>query len=148
MSDTFTQIYIHLVFSVNERKPLINSEWEEMLYRYITGIVQKKGQKLIAINGIQDHIHIFIGLKPECCLSELVREIKKTSNVFINENRLSKISFSWQEGYGAFSYSKSQIDSVVKYIMKQKEHHKQKTFIEEYVEFLKSFGVVYDEKYL
>ena len=146
MPDTFSQIYIHLFFSVKEREPLINSQWEERLYRYITGIVQKKGQKLIAINGTQDHIHIFIGLKPECCLSELVREIKKSSNVFINENRLSKVSFSWQEGYGAFSYSKSQIDSVVKYITKQKEHHKQKTFMEEYIEFLKSFEVVYDEK--
>ncbi|MBP6431858.1 MAG: IS200/IS605 family transposase [Ferruginibacter sp.] len=145
---TYSQIYIHIVFAVKNRDALINISWEERLYQYITGIIQNKGQKLIAINGTANHIHIFIGIKPSCCLSDLVREIKKASNEFINENQLSKFKFNWQEGYGAFSYSHSQIDNVYKYIMNQKEHHKKITFREEYVDFLRKFEVLYDEKYL
>lgn len=148
MANTFSQIYIQIVFAVQHRNALIENIWEEKLYRYITGIVQKKEQKLIAINGMPDHIHIFIGLKPSCCISDLVREIKKSSTKFIAENELSKTPFHWQEGYGAFSYSHSQIEFVYNYILNQKQHHKKQTFKEEYIDFLKDFGIEYNEKYV
>jgi putative transposase len=103
---------------------------------------------MLAINGMPDHIHFFIGLRPSCCISDLVREVKKASNDFINGSNFSKHKFSWQEGYGAFSYSHSQLDKVIAYVMKQKEHHRKKTFREEYTEFLNQFNVQFDEKYL
>ncbi len=145
---TFSQIYIQVVFAVKNRDALIATSWEERLYQYITGIVQNKGQKMLAINGMPDHIHFFIGMKPSCCLSDLVREVKKASNEMINENKLSKFKFNWQEGYGAFSYSHSHIDNVVKYVMNQKEHHTKILFREEYIDFLKKYEIEYDEKYL
>lgn len=145
---TFSQIYIQVVFAVKNREALIDISWEERLYQYITGIIQNKGQKVIAINGMPDHIHIFIGLKPICCLSDLVREIKKSSSNFIKENKFSLFPFNWQEGYGAFSYSHSHIDNVFKYVMNQKEHHKKITFKDEYIDFLNKFEIEYDEKYL
>src|SRR5690554_6183099 len=145
---TFSQIYIQVVFAVNGRNSSIKAEWEEELYKYITGIVQNKGQKMLAINGCFDHIHLFIGMKPSCRLSDLVREVKKSSNVFINEKRFSRYKFEWQEGYGAFSYSHSAIDNVVKYIMNQKEHHKKRTFKEEYVDFLNKFQIEFKDEYL
>ena len=148
MANTFSQIYIQIVFAVKHRNAQIDPIWEEQLYKYITGIVQNKEQKMIAINGMPDHIHIFIGMKPTCCLSNLVQEIKKSSNTFIKENDLSSKPFYWQEGFGAFSYSHSQIDSVYKYVMNQKEHHKKQTFKGEYINFLKKFEVEYDDKYL
>ena len=109
MANTFSQIYIQVVFAVKGRDNLIQPHWEERLYQYITGIVQNKGQKMLAINGMPDHIHFFIGMKPSCCVSDLVREVKKASTDMINENKFSKSKFNWQEGYGAFSYSHSQI---------------------------------------
>ncbi len=148
MPNTFSQIYIQIVFAVKGRNNLINPEWEERLYKYITGIVQNKEQKMLAINGMPDHIHFLIGMKPTCCLSDLVREIKKSSNEFINGNKLSKFKFYWQEGFGAFSYSHSQLDDVIRYIMNQKEHHRQKSFKEEYIELLNKFKIKFDEKYL
>jgi REP element-mobilizing transposase RayT len=148
MPKTFSQIYIQVVFAVQNRDALIKPEWEERLYQYITAIVQNKGQKMLAINGISNHVHLFIGIKPNCCLSDLVREIKKSSNDFINKNRLCKYNFGWQEGYGAFSYSHSQIDGVVKYIMNQKEHHKKQNFKDEYIQVLKNFSIEYDDQYL
>lgn len=148
MPGTFSQIYIQIIFAVKGRESLIYSDWEERLYQYITGIVRGKEQKMIAINGMPDHIHIFIGMKPSYCLSDLVREIKKASNEFINENKLSNFRFSWQEGYGAFSYSHSQIDNVVKYIMNQKQHHRKVSFREEYVDFLKKFEIEHDDTFL
>lgn len=123
MPGTFSQIYIQIVFAVQNRNAVISVTWEEELYKYITGIVRNKGQKMLAINGMPDHIHFLIGMNPACCLSDLVREIKKSSNEFIKENKLSKLKFNWQEGYGAFSYSHSQVDNVIKYIMNQKVHH-------------------------
>ncbi|MGQ1946754.1 IS200/IS605 family transposase [Geofilum sp. OHC36d9] len=126
MANSYSKIHIHIVFAVKGRESQIKSEWEERLYQYITGIVQNKGQKMLAINGMPDHIHFFIGLRPDCCLSDLIREVKKASNEFINENRLTSSHFYWQEGFGAFSHSHSQIDAVVKYILNQKEHHKKK----------------------
>ena len=148
MPGTYSQIYIQIVFAVKGRDSLINIEWEERLYQYITGIVRGKEQKMLAVNGMPDHLHLFIGMKPSCCLSDLIREVKKSSNDFIKENKLSKFKFSWQEGYGAFSYSHSQIDNVVKYVMNQKEHHRKSSFKKEYSDFLKKFEVEHDKKYL
>ena len=145
---TYSQIYIQVVFAVNFRQSLIQPDWEERLYKYITGIVQKKGQKMLAINGMPNHIHFLIGMRPSCCLSDLVREMKKFSNDFIREEPLSKSSFNWQEGFGAFSYSHAQLDTVIKYIQNQKEHHKQKTFKAEYMELLQIFKVEYNEQYV
>lgn len=145
---TYSQIYIQIVFAVKHREALIAKEWEEELYKYITGIVANKEQKLLAINGMPNHIHILIGMKPNCCLSDLVREIKKSSNIFIKEKKFTKHVFNWQEGYGAFSYSHSALDNVIAYIKNQKIHHQNKTFKEEYISFLKKFEVKYDEKYL
>jgi putative transposase len=145
---TYTQLYIHVVFAVKGRESLVLPEWEEQLYKYITGIVQNKQQKMLAINGMPDHIHFFIGMKPSCSLSDLVREIKKSSNEFINEKKFTKYKFSWQEGFGAFSYSHSQLTDVIQYIMNQKAHHKKKTFKEEYLDFLNKFEVEYNEQYL
>lgn len=148
MAGTFSQIYIQIVFAVQNRESVIHSSWEEELYKYISGIVRNKEQKMLAINGMSDHIHFFIGMKPSCCLSNLIREVKKSSNDFITEKKFSKYKFNWQEGYGAFSYSHSQIDSVVKYIMNQKEHHRKLTFREEYLDFLKKFEIEFKEDYL
>jgi len=148
MSSTFSQIYIQVVFAVKGRQSLIHSSWEEELYKYITGIVNNKKQKLLAINGTNNHIHILIGLKPSCRLSDLVREIKKSSNTFIKEKRFTRYKFEWQEGYGAFSYSHSALDNVIAYINKQKEHHRKRTFKEEYLDFLKKFEIEYKDEYL
>jgi putative transposase len=148
MSGTFSQIYIQVVFAVKGRDCLIQSSWEQELHKYITGIVQNKEQKMLAINGMPDHIHFLIGMKPSCCLSDLVREIKKSSNEFIKEKKYIKHKFNWQEGYGAFSYSHSSLDNVIAYIMNQKEHHKKTTFKEEYVEFLTAFKIDHKPEYL
>jgi putative transposase len=148
MANTYTQIYIHLIFAVQNRDALILPEWEDQLYKYITGIVQNKGQKMLAINGAQNHIHLFIGMKPDCVVSDLVREIKKSSNTFIKEKKFTLFPFRWQAGFGAFSYADSQLDSVIKYIMKQKEHHRKRTFKDEYLDILNKFQVDYDPKYL
>lgn len=148
MSSTYSQIYIQVVMAVKGRNSLISQSWEEELYKYITGIITNKNQKLIAINGVSDHIHILIGMKPSCCLSDLIREVKKSSNAFVKEKKFTKFKFEWQDGYGAFSYSHSALDNVIVYIQNQKEHHKKKTFKQEYIEFLRKFQVEFDEKYL
>ncbi|TVR36514.1 MAG: IS200/IS605 family transposase, partial [Cryomorphaceae bacterium] len=116
MPGTFSQIYIQVVFAVKGRRSAIHPSWEEELYKYITGIVINKNQKLLAINGMPDHIHILISMRPSCCLSDLVREIKKASNDFINQKNPGRNKFQWQEGYGAFSYSHSALDNVIRYI--------------------------------
>lgn len=148
MPGTFSQIYLQVVFAVKGRDSLISASWEEELYKYISGIVRNKEQKMLAINGMPDHIHFFIGMRPSCCLSDLVREIKKSSNDFIKEKQLSKFRFQWQEGYGAFSYSHSHLDNVISYIQNQKEHHKKQTFRQEYLDFLQKFQVEFKEEYL
>jgi len=127
---------------------MIQSAWKEELFKYISGIVRNKGQKMLAINGMPDHIHFLIGMKPSCCLSDFVREVKKSSNEFIKEKKFSKFKFNWQEGYGAFSYSHSQIDRVIKYIMNQEKHHKKQTFREEYLDFLNKFEIEFKDEYL
>ena len=148
MANTFTQIYMHNVFAVDFRQSLIKPEWEVELYKYITGIVQEQKQKMIAINGVTDHIHFVIGMKPTCVLSDLNREIKKATNDFIKEKRFTRTRFKWQEGFGAFSVSPNALDNVVKYVMNQKEHHKIVTFKSEYLRFLKEYRIEYDERYL
>lgn len=148
MANTFSQVYIQLIFAVQDRVSLIKSEWKDELYKYITGIVQTNKHKLIAINGIQNHIHVFIGYKLHQLLPDLLQDIKGSSSKWINKKGFVRGKFRWQEGYGAFSYSHSQIDGVVKYIVNQEQHHKKKTFTQEYIEFLKLFNISYDEKYI
>ena len=148
MSNTYIQIYIQLIFAVKYRHSLIKTSFKEDLHKYITGIVKNQKQKLLAINSMPDHIHKFFGITQEIKLADLVRDIKSDSSLFINDKKLSKQKFHWQEGYGGFSYSQSQKDSVIKYIMNQERHHKEKTFKEEYLEFLKRFDVEYTDKYL
>jgi REP element-mobilizing transposase RayT len=148
MSNTYTQLHIHFVFAVKYRQALIQPEWEERLHKYITGIVQNNGHKMLAINSAGDHIHIFIGLNPKQSISDLMRLVKGDSSEFININKLTKRKFYWQQGYGAFSNSHSQIDAVVKYIQKQKEHHTRKTFKNEYLKMLNDHEVAYDTRYV
>jgi putative transposase len=148
MPGTFSQIYIQVVFAVKGRENLISKEWKEDLHKYIAGIIKGKGQKSIIVNGMPDHIHAFIGLRPAMSISDLVRDIKNNSSNFINDNKFVKGKFSWQEGYGAFSYSHSHIENVYQYILNQEEHHKKKTFKDEYIDFLTKFNVDHDEKYL
>ncbi len=148
MAGTFSQIYIQVVFAVKGRQNLIQNAWKDDLHKYMAGIIKGKKQKSIIVNGMPDHIHAFIGLKPAMAVSDLVRDIKNNSTNFINDRKLVKGKFSWQEGYGSFSYGHSQIDKVYKYILNQEQHHRKKTFREEYLDFLKKFEVPYDEKYL
>ena len=148
MPNTFSQIYIQIVFAVKNRDSIITKTWEEELYKYITGIVQNKQQKMLAINGVSNHIHFLIGMKPSCCIADLVREIKKSSNEFIKEKKFTPFKFEWQEGYGAFSYSHSALNDVIAYNVNQKEHHRIISFRDEYISFLQRFEIDYDEKYL
>jgi putative transposase len=148
MANTYTQIYIHVVFAVEGRQSLICSEHNNELQKYTTGIVSGQKQKLIAINNMPDHVHILIGLKPDLALSNLLRDIKANSSGFINEKRWVAGRFKWQEGFGAFSCSRSQLDVVIRYIQNQQQHHARKTFRQEYLELLEKFGVSYDERYV
>lgn len=148
MPGTFSKLYIQVVFAVKGRENMISNGWNKEMYKYIAGIIKGKDQKSIIVNGMPDHIHAFIGLKPAMSISDLVRDIKNNSSNFVNDHRWTKKKFRWQDGYGVFSYSHSHIDSVYNYILNQEQHHKKKTFKEEYIEFLKKFEVEYEEKYL
>lgn len=148
MANTYSQIYIQIVFAVQIRQAIIPSEHKEELHKYITGIIKNKGQKLIVVNSMPDHIHIFVGIKPSISISDLVRDIKSNSSAFVNDNHWMRGKFNWQEGFGAFSYGHSQIGSVVRYIQNQDIHHRRRTFSEEYREMLKAFNVEYDERYI
>lgn len=148
MANTFSQIYIQTVFAVSSRESLIIPAFKEDLYKYITGIVRNQGQKLISINGMPDHIHILIGLKPAMALAELVREIKADSTNYINENRWVHGRFNWQEGYGAFSYGHSQLGTIIRYIQNQEKHHQKRTFKSEYLTLLRKFDIAFDDKYV
>jgi putative transposase len=148
MPGTFSQLYVQVVFAVKGRKNLIGKSWKEELNKYISGIITGKEQKSIIVNGASDHIHAFIGLRPSMAISDLVRDIKNNSSTFINEKKFVVGKFSWQEGYGAFSYSHSQIEQVYNYILNQEEHHKTKTFRDEYIGFLEKFDIKFDERYL
>ena len=148
MAGTFSQIYIQIVFAVRGRQNLIQPKWKDELHKYIAGIIQGKEQKSIIVNGMPDHIHAFVGLKPVMPISDLARDIKNNSSKFINEKGWLKQKFNWQEGYGAFSYGHSQINRVYNYILNQEQHHKKKTFRQEYLQFLKKYEIPFDEKYL
>ena len=148
MANTYTQIHIQFVFAVKYRDGLIHSSFKDELYQYITGIIKNNNHKLIAINGMPDHLHILIGMRPTQTISDLMQDIKGSSSKWINEKKFLKVKFEWQEGYGAFSYSKSHVDAVIDYIKNQEKHHASKTFREEYVGFLKLFEIEYDEKYI
>ncbi|MEO5906486.1 MAG: IS200/IS605 family transposase [Saprospiraceae bacterium] len=148
MPGTFSQIYIQVVFPVKGRENLLQKPWREEVFKYMSGIIKGKGQKPIIVNGVSDHTHLLIGLKPSMMLSDLVREVKNNSSNFINGKSWLKSKFSWQEGYGAFSYSHSDLNKVYQYILHQELHHANKTFKEEYLDFLQKFDVDYEEKYL
>lgn len=148
MSNTYTQVHIQAVFAVQNRNCVIEPSWKEELYKYIAGIIERKGHKLLVINGISDHVHVFFGMRPTQSLSDLMRELKGDSSKWINEKKFINARFSWQEGYGAFSYGKSQVNSVVDYIKNQEKHHERKTFIQEYKTLLELFEIDYDERYI
>jgi REP element-mobilizing transposase RayT len=148
MANTYTQIYIHIVFAVEGRQSLLTAEHNDELQKYITGIVTAQRHKLITINNMPDHMHMLVGLRPDSSLSDLVRDIKAGSSKFINEQHWVVGRFSWQEGFGAFSYSRSQLGPVIRYIQNQQQHHTRRSFREEYVEMLEKFGVEYDERYI
>jgi putative transposase len=148
MANTYTQIYIHVVFAVQGRQSLISREHNDELQKYMTGIVSGQGQKMIAINNMPDHVHMLIGQKPSRALSDLVRDIKAGSSGFINDRHWVAGRFSWQEGFGAFSYSHSQLSTVIRYIQNQQVHHQRTSFREEYVELLKRFNVAHDQRYV
>ena len=148
MANTYTQIHIHAVFGVQNRQSLVKDSWKDELYQYITGIIQKKSHKLIIINGMPDHIHLLIGFRPIQSLSDLMQEIKVSSSKWINQKKLMTGKFNWQEGYGAFSYSKSQLPEVIKYIENQQKHHKVLSFSEEYKRILEKFQIIYDDRYI
>lgn len=148
MANTYTQIYLHIIFAVKYREGVIQASWKDELYKYITAVIQEQKHKLIIINGMPDHLHILIGSHPTQSISELVQDIKGNSSTWINKRKLIQGRFEWQEGYGAFSYSKSQVKDVIKYIENQEEHHRIKSFREEYLNFLEKFEVEYDKKYI
>lgn len=148
MANTFSQIYIQTVFAVSGRMCLITKDYKEELHKYITGIVRKQGQKLLSINGMSDHLHILIGLRPALALADLVRDIKSDSSDWINRKRLSRGKFAWQEGYGAFSYGHSQLDMIIRYIQNQERHHKRRSFRDEYLTLLKKFEIEFREEYV
>lgn len=148
MANTFSQIYIQTVFAVENRQSLITPDFKEDLYKYMTGIVKNQGQKLIAINGMPDHVHILIGLKPAMALADLVREIKADSTNYINEQKFVHGRFNWQEGYGAFSYGHSQLDTIIRYIQRQEMHHQKRSFKSEYLSLLRKFDIAFDDKYV
>ena len=146
MADTYTQIHIHLVFAVKFRQSLIHPDLQDELFKYITGIVQRNKHKMLSINCMPDHMHILIGIRPSQSLSDLMQDIKGDSSKWINSRKFLKQRFAWQESYGAFSYSKSLISRVARYIENQQEHHKKQDFISEYKKTLEKFGVSYNEK--
>ncbi len=148
MANTYTQLYIQFVFAVQDRMSLIRPEWEEELYRYVTGIVQNKSHKMIAVNGVADHLHLFVGLHTTQSIADFMRMVKGESSEWINAQRYVTGRFSWQEGYGAFSYGRSQINQVYEYIANQKKHHARINFEQEYIQLLEKFELKFDKQYI
>lgn len=148
MANTYTQIHIHVIFAVKNRIGLIRNEWKDELYKYIVGIIQANKHRLLAINGMPDHVHVFFGMRPTQSLADLMQDIKGSSSKWINDRKLVRGRFEWQEGYGAFSYSKSQMANVIAYIRNQEIHHGKRSFLEEYKDFLEKFQVEYKEQYI
>lgn len=148
MPNTYTQIHIQYVFAVKYRKALISKIWKDELHKYITGIVQNHGHKMLQINSLPDHIHIFLGIRPHQSISELAQKIKTESNLWIKEKNFCDFRFHWQEGFGAFSYSKSHVDDVIRYIQNQEKHHQKEGFLDEYRRLLTAFEIEWNEKYI
>ncbi len=148
MANTYTQLYYHVVYAVKGRTNLISRKWKEELYKYITGIIRKKNQKLIAINGVNNHIHLLIGLKPDVNLSDIMRDVKANSSRFINENKYVSGKFEWQQGFGAFTLGQTQLPFIIEYINNQEEHHKTRTFREEYIDFLNHNDIDFNSDYI
>jgi putative transposase len=148
MANTYHQVYLQVIFAAKYREAVIKKNWQSQLFGVIGNLINEANCKTIIINGIEDHVHCFIGLKPAISISDLVRTVKAKSSKYINDNELTAQRFEWQEGYGVFSYSQSQINSVYEYIQNQEEHHKKQTFKEEYLDFLQKFNVEYEEQYI
>ena len=148
MPNTYTQIHIQFVFAVKYRAALIDAKWKERLHQYITGIFQQHKHKMLQINSMPDHIHIFIGMRPHQSVSTLMQIVKSESSKWIKDEKLCNHTFAWQEGYGAFSYAKSQVDDVIRYIQNQEIHHRKETFLDEYKKFLNAFEIEWDERYI
>ncbi len=148
MADTYSQIYIQVIFAVQGRQNLLQKDWRKEVFSYMSGIITNKGQKSIIINGVEDHVHLFIGLKPSVALSDLIRDVKNNSSNFINSKKWIKGTFAWQEGFGAFSYSHSHIENVYNYILNQEAHHAKFSFKEEYFTLLDKFEIDYKDQYL
>ena len=148
MANTYTQLYFHIVFAVKGRSNYISEQWKDELYKYISGIIANKDQKLMIVNGVPNHIHLLIGTKPNCNLSDLIRDIKANSSKWINEKKFTNFHFEWQTGFGAFTVSQSVVPNVIEYFKNQEEHHRKKTFKEEYVEFLKAYQIDFKDEYL
>ena len=148
MANTYTQIHIHAIAAVKFRDALILPSWNERLHQYITGIVQGNGHKMLAINSMPDHLHLFFGFRPTQCLSDLMQVVKCDSSEWVNKHRLASSAFQWQAGFGAFSYAKSEVKTVADYVGNQQKHHKEKTFLEEYVHILQVFDINYDARYI
>ena len=148
MANTYSQLYVHLVFAVKGRQSLIHNEWKETLYKYIGGIIRNQNEKLMILNGMADHIHILVGIKPDKCISDLVRDIKSHSSKFINDQGFVKGRFEWQEGFGAFSVSQSLVPKLIVYIENQEIHHKKRSFQSEYLGFLKAYEIDFKPEYL
>lgn len=148
MANTYTQIHLQFVFAVKYRDALIKKEWQENSYRYITGIIQQNKHKVLQINGMPDHIHILAGVRPEQSVSSLIQNVKTESTKWINAGKFSRHNFAWQDGFGAFSYDKSQVPDVILYIQNQENHHRKQTFLDEYRQFMDVFGIEWEERYI
>jgi REP element-mobilizing transposase RayT len=148
MANTYHQIYLQTVFAVKYRNAVIDISWKQTLFGVIGNLINETNCKTIIVNGVEDHVHCFLGLKPVISVSELMKTVKAKSSKYINDHHLTKERFEWQEGYGVFSYSQSSVDAVYKYIFNQEEHHKKQTFRDEYLDFLNRFKVEYDEQYI
>ena len=148
MANTYTQLHIQFIFAVKFRAAMIESSWSESLHKYITGIFQKNDHKMLQINSMPDHIHSLIGLNVNQSISSIIQNVKSESSKWINDQKLTRCKFSWQDGYGAFSHSKSQVPDVIRYIQQQQLHHQNQTFIQEYKAFLEAFALEYDERYI
>ena len=148
MANTYTQIHIQTVFAVQNRQSLIKAEWKNELYKYITGIIQNHKHRVLQINGMPDHIHILFGMRPTQSISNLIKQVKQDSSKQINNKGFVNGKFSWQAGYGAFSYTKTQVPTIINYIKNQEKHHKTKTFKDEYLELLQEFNIDFDERYI
>ena len=148
MANTYSQLYFHIVFAVKGRANLIKTHWKDELYKYISGIITNKDQKLMIINGMPNHLHLLISTKPNCNLSDLIRDIKTNASKWINKKRFVNGKFQWQNGFGAFTVSQSQLQKITNYIKNQEEHHKIKSFREEYIDFLKAYNIDFNTQYI